>query len=49
MIPTKSKDSITNTLVILSDELSKCEYVSNIGGIGAMFAFQVFDGTMMSL
>ena len=29
----------------LSDELSKCEHISNIGGVGAMFAFQVFDGT----
>ena len=29
----------------LSDELRKCEYISNIGGVGAMFAFQVFDGT----
>ena len=29
----------------LSDELSKCKHISNIGGVGAMFAFQVFDGT----
>lgn len=26
-------------------ELGKCKEVSNIGGVGAMFAFQVFDGS----
>ena len=29
----------------LEKELSDCKHISNIGGVGAMFAFQVFDGT----